>query len=943
MLDSPFNPSGVTHIYRLHRALGFEKELKQVVELFELLNKTKNNILAVVVAPYGYGKSEFLDEVQLEARSKGLATVRVALSHSFKAELLRSLSSKQQGIPLVVLVDEADELSRLAAMHRLGALSSDEFREAVMDLASVVRALLEPKNYPHILKEPEKYDKILIIAALTPQVYYTILKNIVPDVFDITTGRVYREIVLDTRFPFWLFLEIIASRLDAYAQTKRKDKFWPFTLHELAALYNIALKKGEVSPRYLLKLAARLLELKDKGGGVGDLAVEEGVEIGNKELAEYILSGIPVREIHEKYLNIFKKVYQYKIPFNDKEAINLVNNYLRSRGKEINPFDEKSVSYEPNLYYTIMEDGKLWIYLISNNEIRGLEEYLAGEAFIASDDISAKEAERDHVAKLNKELLDKLQDPESFINEIEKILELNGIRTKLCCGKAIWYNNLGFRELILLIYLERENELDNTKSIINKIIIDGSIENYPVDYVIGYIFSNTLLTEEIENALSPLLRISWKNSYIDSSNKYIFLNVYGADKLDKLKMKIIRFKINKILGKEVEPLELVESLRLGRERAREYVLKYTLALRRGKERKEAALLKIAEQLVSGEVPDGMMAFPQIADILLRRIEGEIHERELKSVIARLFPVNLWRDMREDDLIALMVYTGLLVPRGDRIYVKFNTEDARRYLEGLYKDVLKHAEVSVGLKSEIFGEIRLVKRLEVEDLSIEFSNAKEYALSLLRLKRAALDLQQRAEEAKAELERDLKAKKELISRLEEIARRLPQRIRFMSADEKVVERENAVLRSVEEISEVWSSLRPLVLELGKGVSVEADLSVLLNLPEPWLDDYLVTLRLYSVKIREEYEAYKKAIELKRNVDEWVKARLGATGDAEAILKRKASELNVPYELLYAVASRGPGRDLDPSSLASETSLDVSSVMKYLDLMAENGLIAKRYVS
>lgn len=942
LLDSPFNPSGVTHVHRLHRALGFEKELRQVVELFELLARTRNNILAVVVAPYGYGKSEFLDEVQLEARSRGLTTVRVALSHSFKGELLKSLELKQRGAPLVVLVDEADELSRLAAMHKLGALSSDEFRQAVMDLASVVRALLEPRNYPHILKEPDRYDKILVITALTPQVYYTILKNIVPDVFDITTGRVYREIVLDTRFPFWLFLEVVASRLDAYVKTERRDKFWPFTLHELAALYNIALKKGEVSPRYLLKLAARLFELKNRGGGLGDLAAEEGVEVQDKELVEYALSGIPVKEIDEKYLNIFKKIYLYKIPFKDKEAINILNNYLRLRGKEIDPLDEKNASYEPNLYYTMVENGELWIYLASGDRIKELEEYSAGEAYII-EDIIAKETERDDIVRLNKELLDKLQDPNSFTNEIERILELNGIRTRLCCGKAIWYNNLGFRELILLIYLERENDLINIKNIINKIIIDGSIESYPIDYVIGYIFSNTLLTEEIEDALSPLFKISWKNSYIDLSEKYLFLNIYGADKLDKLKMKIIKYQVNKVLGKEVEPLELAESLRLNRERARENVLKYTLALKRGKERKEIALLKAAEQLISGQAPDGMTAFPRIVDILLRRIEGEIHERELKSMIARLFPVNLWRDLREDDLIALMVYTSHLVPKGDKIYVKFNTEDARRYLGELYKDVLKRAEASVSLKSKIFGEIRMSKRLEVGDLQLEFSDARGYALSLLRLKEAALDLQQRAEEARAELERELRAKKELVDKLEAIAERLPQRIKFMALDERVVERESSVLRSVEEIREVWSSIRPLALELGKGVSVEADLGVLLNLPEPWLDDYLVTLKLYSVKVREEYEAHRRAVELRRNVAEWVKARLGAAEDAEVTLKRKAAELNVPYQLLYAVASKGPGRELDPSSLAAEASLDVKSVMKYLDLMAENGLIAKRYVS
>jgi hypothetical protein len=118
VVDSPFSPSGVTHLHRLHRALGFDKELSQIADLFELIAKTRNNVLAVVVAPYGYGKSEFLDEVQREADSRGLKTVRVALSHTLKEDVLRSLQGKRQGDPLVVLIDEADELSRIAAMHR---------------------------------------------------------------------------------------------------------------------------------------------------------------------------------------------------------------------------------------------------------------------------------------------------------------------------------------------------------------------------------------------------------------------------------------------------------------------------------------------------------------------------------------------------------------------------------------------------------------------------------------------------------------------------------------------------------------------------------------------------------------------------------------------------------------------------------------------------------
>ncbi|MEM0183990.1 MAG: ATPase [Thermoproteus sp.] len=942
IVDSPFSPSGVTHLFRLHRALGFEKEMAQVVELFDLILKTHNNVLAVVVAPYGYGKSEFLDEVQQEASARGLRYVRVALSHSFKDDLLKSVEDKPKGVPLVVLIDEADELSRLAAMYRLGALSNDQFRQAVMDLASLIRALLEPRNYSHVLKNPENYDKVLIIAALTPQVYYTILKNVVPDVFDLTTGRVYREITLDTRFPFWLYLEVVESRLDAYIAAKRPERFWPFTLHELAALYNIALRKGEVNPRYLLKLTARLFELKSRGRGLADLASEEGISLSNAELAEYVLSGIPLLEIKEKYKDIFKTVYLYRIPFKDKEAINIINKFLSVKGKEIVPSDEKSASYEPYLYYSIVEDRSLFIYFISYDEIEELDGYLLGKAYMISEDI-ANFTSRDEAARLSKELAVKLQEPAAFLAEVERLLELSGIRMKTCCGRAIWYNNLGFRELVVLSHIDRDNDLNIFRENISEIIMEGLIDEYPVDYIIIYIFSNTLLSSELEQELSPLLKVSWKNSYTDTSSKYVYIHIYGADRLDKLKYKIIRYQIDKILGKEAGMLEVAEELRLARERARENVLKYTLALKRGKERKEYALLKAAEQIISGSAPEGMSSFNKIADILLRRINGEIHEREIKSLIARLFPINLWRDIREEDLLALLVYTGYLVPSGDRTYVKFDPERGRKFLEELSSQLKSYIEVSVSVKSVLFGEIKLARRLDVEVIPLEFNDVKEYAMLVIRHKKAILDLQQKAEDAKRELEQELKAKRELISKLEKLAEKMPQRIKFMALDEKIVEREAAILEKTHEVLELWGSLRPMALELGKELSVDVDLNVLLNLPEPWLEDYLASLKLYSVKLREEYETYRRKMEIRRNIAEWVKTRLGSSGDVEETLRAKSSELKVPYQLLIAIASRGPGVELNVEALASETLMDVRSVARYLEVLAERGLVAKKYVS
>lgn len=943
ILDLPFHPSGVTHVHRLHRAVGFEKELKQVIELLDLVTKTKNNILSVVVAPYGYGKSEFLDEVYEEAQRRGLKVVRLALTGAFREEALQSLGGKKAGEPLIVLIDEADELSRLAAVHKLGALSYEEFRRAVMDLASVVRALLEPKNYPHVLKNPEDYDQVLIIAALTPQVYYTILKNIIPDVFDITTGRVYREIQIDTRFPFWLYVEIVKSRIQAYSAGSEKG-LGPFALHELAALYHIAMKKREVSPRSLLKLTARLYELKMKGGGVADIIIEEGLEIPHREIAEYAISGIPVKNVSEKFKDLFKKVYIYKIRFSDKEGMNIVKELLEMRGIRIDLMDERSVSYEPYLYYTTLEQGDLVVYLFSDKIVEELSDYLFDEGYLVADELGKRIDEGSDLIKVKEDLIRRLQDPSQLIDELENLLGLNGIKFKLCCGKAVWTNTLGFRELFIIAYIDNEESLSNLKDKLNKIIMEGSIESYPIDYLLGFIFSPVLLSEEIERSIGPVLKLSWKNSYLDSSNEFMYISIYGADKLDKIKNKIIKYYINKLLQKEPEPLEFVENAKLSREKLREHVLKYTLALRRGKEKKELSLLKAAEQIISGETPEGMASFGTITEILLRKIGDVIHERELKSLITRLFPVNLWRDIREDDLIALMVYVGLLVPRGERTYTRFTPEASSKYLDELYGQIRKNAEISVSVKSKIFGDIKVVRRIEIEIRNRDFRNREDYAKLVIELKRTLLEIQEKAAEIREELEREAQRKKELAEQLEKIAERLPQRIKFMALDESVLKRETDVVAKVDEIRSIWTSLRPIVSELGDNISVETDLELLLNLPEPWLEEYLALLRIYSSRAREKYEAFKNAARLRDNAASWIRSRLGlASSDIEGTLKLKAEELGVPYQVLWAVASKGPGTELDIDRLAEETSQDKNVILRYLELLSQRGLVIKRYVS
>lgn len=116
-----------------------------------------------------------------------------------------------------------------------------------------------------------------MVLAFTPQLYYNILKNMVPDVFDITRGgRVYMEIVLDERMPLWLYEAMLVQRFNAYSTDERLDlvrkglvnSLHPLRREYLATLYELVANTegGKASPRALVKFTSKLLDMVvDKG------------------------------------------------------------------------------------------------------------------------------------------------------------------------------------------------------------------------------------------------------------------------------------------------------------------------------------------------------------------------------------------------------------------------------------------------------------------------------------------------------------------------------------------------------------------------------------------------------------------------------------------------------------------------------------------------------
>ncbi|MFN3803593.1 MAG: ArsR family transcriptional regulator [Pyrobaculum sp.] len=949
-VDLPFSPSGVTHLSRLHKAVGLEKEVTEAVEVLRTVREGNNNVLAVVIAPYGWGKSELLDEIEVIAQREGFDVIRTALS--LEHEFVIEVASKKRDKPMLALIDEADEISRMAIAHKLGVLTDERFMKMLQRVATYIRALLEPRSYRHVLGDPERFNKVGIIVALTPQLYYTILKNTVPDVFDITSGRVYKEIVVDTRFAFWHFIEVVKQRLEAYSAEERLakirrgelDPLSPFTLHELAALYHLAKRKGDVTPRLLLKLVARLFHYKKEGRRLADLLREEGVNPDvDDELLELAFAGMPHKD--EVFAKSSRGIYLYRIPYYDKDAMSAARGYLILRGKDVDLRDPKNVSYEPYLYYTLLEDGVLYVYLMSEENLGS--RHLVGRYFAISDDVARRVVGEDlqNVAAVAREYGQKLESPPALLEEIEQTLDVSGIRLRTCCGHAVWVNNMGIREAYLFFHVDRDEELKKAASQLAEVIAHGSLGDYAVDHMAIFVTSKILLTETIQNVLTPLLSTYWKKYYRVPTSGFVTLQIYGADKIEKLKQSLIKYTVGKLLRHEVETPEFINNLRLGREKARENILKYTLALKKGREKKQVALVKMCEALEEGGEVEGMKSYLEIEEILLNAIGDSAHEREVRSLIHTLFPVNLWRELREDDMIELMKLRGVLVPHGDVLY-RYREDLARRYLSELLSQLHALNRVSIE-KQTPWGTLRVQKQLEVAEIRPVFNSRETYAKALREVLLKLLELKEIYERLKKEAERELEEKIRLLRKVAAVIEKFSQRQKFIDVSnlsEKDVKREEYISQKAEEALRIWNEVRHMARELGDTVDVEKDLAVLLELPQPWLDEYVADLKLYAIDLTKRYEKFLESQKYRKAMLDWLATRLGVVdGDVEKAVALVSTKLGVDGELIKAVARRGRGVLLDLEELSRETGLEKSSVEEQLEKLHKAGLVEKRYVA
>ncbi|MFN7106401.1 MAG: ArsR family transcriptional regulator, partial [Pyrobaculum sp.] len=133
-------------------------------------------------------------------------------------------------------------------------------------------------------------------------------------------------------------------------------------------------------------------------------------------------------------------------------------------------------------------------------------------------------------------------------------------------------------------------------------------------------------------------------------------------------------------------------------------------------------------------------------------------------------------------------------------------------------------------------------------------------------------------------------------------------------------------------------------LGDTVDVEKDLTVLLELPQPWLDEYAADLKLYTTDLTKRYEKFLESQKSKKAILDWLAVRLGVVEeDVEKAVALVSTKLGVDGELIKAVARRGRGVLLDLEELSKETGLEKSRVEEQLEKLHKAGLVEKRYVA
>lgn len=591
LVDRPFNLSGVPSIIKKYRVIGFERELNQLIKALEIFLRGSDNLLLIVIGQYGCGKTELLELFEESVKTRyDVDILRLSLTFNLNIDtVLNVINNRVNSKPLVLLIDEADEISRLNVISTFS--SSDEFRRLIISLGTLIRALLEPKNYKDVLKiEVEKFSKILIIIALTPQLYYSVFKNIVPDVFDITRGRVFKEIVIDDRVPLWLFEAIVQERLQSYSTSTRLemirrgevDDLHPLRFEYLAMLYTLIsiIERGKPSLRALIKLVGKLLDdVVTKGEELnwrifrefleqevksGELKINLDIinQLSNSEIEHVLnaiaLSGVPrtlnslMRELRHdptrhlevlKSLDVIEEVKIVEVDPEDKITLKRINNDRLSLGlPPISVEDLRELSHYYGNYYTRFRDGKTRLYIIfPENYSDGFKAYQLKPQLhaqiVSIKDLEVYDRVKNIIARISKivetESSELFKEISKVVFEREVSLTPHG-KVSIAVASSEGDVRLGF----MACKVNSQEELNGVLKVLNEVINEGvlmvnGIER-PVDALILILVSNYFSKDYLDEKINILLEKSWKTIH-DKARNYVLPIIYTSENLNDLK------------------------------------------------------------------------------------------------------------------------------------------------------------------------------------------------------------------------------------------------------------------------------------------------------------------------------------------------------------------------------------------------------------------------
>lgn len=1015
-VENPFSPSGVTKLVRRHRAVGYEVEVQEVVSIAKRISSGSDNALVVLVGEYGWGKTELLDELEERAREEGIDVVRLTLAMPMADVIEEVAKVKVKGRSLLLLVDEADEVTRMVTMYKLGALSYEEFRECLTKFATSVRALLEPRNYKSLVKEPQKMDRVLIVLAVTPQLYYTILKNLIPDVFDVVSGRVYKELKVREEFPLWLFERMVIDRLESYSteerrELARRDRLYPFRFEHLSAVYcSMVRRKERPSPRSLVKTMSDLLERVERGARrLSDLAdlleVElnlRGIPLSETEeevLKSVLISGIPrTEESIAEELGVSKgearrlleglvrkglldRVGLAVFEFEDKEALAWANKVRGEAGLSyIPPEDPYKVSMEPYSYYTRYSEklnNPLVFAVVPEASTTELTAYVPSRRLLELALLERSEDRRNLV----REILEGLNDLSNLHKELENMIPL----PKQHIGRTFSYSNIGgIRHAFLTLEANNDVELENISKLLYGLVSSGEIYGIPIDVAVVVVVSRVFLSEQLEKMFGALLNARWKSVYREAAKDFVMVVNYGAERVDRLKLGIAHLKLGLETKYADEVKELVDRILAFLENAKLRLFKYTLSIRRKKgEGKDEAIRSIVRAWAEGisvDLPEvfrdeaGAAKVSLVEETLyeyLTKVGSPLTQREFEALVRRLYPVQLWRDFREQDLLNLMSLRGLILRDDVVVPITEATrnkllERIRARIEELRKRAVAERVVEVnGVRTKMVARLEASQLGRLEEALKDVERVNDLKL-IARINLGLRELEGRHQEEIAELNKEVaRVGKEVehalrrIVQCVEICRRLaPHRLanlsklippEEMSVEDAVRwliqvrsnEHELATISKVEDVLNSAKEVDYLLKE--RNVDVLADLSAILSVDDPTglLEKYRRVLDKVSLMVKAEEESRRKKREEEERIKSWLRERLGVEDFGKA--SRKLAGLGVEERVVLAVAKRGLGSEFEAKDLAEELKLGRDEVEAQLESLYKAGIIGKKYVA